>query len=59
MPVRIFEKKAGIIDKCVPLCDEDLKVVLKCIGTTQIIRCRDHMNIAHTSVRTGFWTYVN
>jgi hypothetical protein len=32
----------------VSLCDEELKIVLKWIGTTRIICCRDYTNIAHT-----------
>jgi hypothetical protein len=44
--------------ECAPLCDEELNVVLKCMGVTWNIRCRDHTNIAHISVRVGFWTYV-
>jgi hypothetical protein len=30
--------------------------VLKCMGTTESICCRDHMNISHISTGTGFWT---
>jgi hypothetical protein len=41
------------------LCDEELKVVFKGMGTTYSICCQDRMNIAHISVGTGFWTYVD
>jgi hypothetical protein len=43
---------------CAPLCDEELKVVLKCTETTQSMRCRDHTNIAHITAGIGSWTYV-
>jgi hypothetical protein len=39
-----------------PLWDEELKVVLKCMGTTQSIFCRNHKIIAHTSAGIGLWT---
>jgi hypothetical protein len=40
------------------LYDEELKVVLKCMGTTKSICCEDHLNISHISAATGFWTFV-
>jgi hypothetical protein len=51
--------KRGILADCTPLCDQELKVVLKCTGTTWSIICRDQMNIAHISAGTGFWTNVD
>jgi hypothetical protein len=45
--------------ECASLCDEELKGVLKCMGTTQSICCRDHTYIAHISADIGFWTYVD
>jgi hypothetical protein len=41
------------------LCNEELKVVLKLMGTTQNICCRYHMNIANISSGTVFWTQWN
>jgi hypothetical protein len=35
------------------------KIVLKCMGTTQIICCRDHMNIAYSSAGNAFWAYID
>jgi hypothetical protein len=39
--------------------DEELKVVLKCMGTTHSIFCRGHTNIAHISVGSGFWAFID
>jgi hypothetical protein len=39
---------------CALLCDEVLKVVLQCMGTTYGICCRNHTNMAHTSTGIGF-----
>jgi hypothetical protein len=44
--------------ECAPLSDEELKVVLKCMGTTWSICCRDHANVSYISAGIGFWTYV-
>jgi hypothetical protein len=42
--------------ECAPLCAEELKVALKCMGTPQSISCTDHTNIGHISAGTVFWT---
>jgi hypothetical protein len=41
------------------LCEAKSWKLLKCIGTTQSMRCRDHKNIAHVSADIGLWTYVD
>jgi hypothetical protein len=45
--------------ECAPLCDEELKVVLNCMGATWNICCRDHTNIAHILAGIYFWTHVD
>jgi hypothetical protein len=59
MPVRRFEENQEFPTECAPLYDEELMVLLKHMGTTQSICCRDHTNITHTSVGTGLWIYVD
>jgi hypothetical protein len=39
-----------------PLCDEELKVVFKCMTATYRIFSRGNMNIAHISAGIRFWT---
>jgi hypothetical protein len=43
--------------ECASLWDEELKVVLKCMGTTRSIYCTDHIYIAHISAGISFWTF--
>jgi hypothetical protein len=50
--------KPGIFDECAPLCDEELNVVLQCIGITQSICCSDHINVTHISAGIDFWSYM-
>jgi hypothetical protein len=33
--------------------------MLKCMCIIENICCRNHINIAHISADTGFWTYVD
>jgi hypothetical protein len=58
MPVRRFEWTQEFSAECAPLCDKELKVVLKCVGTTRSICCGDHTNIAHISAGIHYSTYV-
>jgi hypothetical protein len=57
MPDRRIEWNQEFLINCTPLCNEELKVVLKCVGTTQSICCRDHTNIGHISAGIGFWIF--
>ena len=41
------------------LREEQLKVALTCMGTTQSICCRDYIKISHISKGIAFWTYVD
>jgi hypothetical protein len=41
------------------LCDEELEVVVKSIGTTYSVCWRYNMNIIHISAGTGVWMYVD
>jgi hypothetical protein len=59
MPGVRFGVKPEIFEECAPLCDKELKVLLNCMGTTQSISCRDHMNVAHISADIVLWTYVD
>jgi hypothetical protein len=52
--------KPRIFDRaCTSLYNEELEVVLKCMGATYSICCRDHTNIAHISAGMDIWTYVD
>jgi hypothetical protein len=51
--------KPGILTRVASLCDEEPKVVLKCVGTTKSTCYEDHLIIPHISAGTGFWTYVD
>jgi hypothetical protein len=59
MGARRFERKQEYSIDCAPLCNEELKFVLKWMGTTQSMRCRDHTNMGHISAGTVFWTYAD
>jgi hypothetical protein len=50
--------ETGNVRQSAHLRDEELQVVLNCMGTTQSICCRDHTNMA-VSAGTGFCTYVD
>jgi hypothetical protein len=50
--------KPGICDG-VRASDEELRAVLKCMGTTRSICFRDHTIIAHISRDIDFCTYVD
>jgi hypothetical protein len=41
------------------LREEQMKDALTCMGTTQIISCRNYMKITHISKGIAFWTYVD
>jgi hypothetical protein len=55
MPVRRLESNKEFSSECSPLCDEELKVVLMCMGTTWNISCSYH---AHIPAGTGFRTHL-
>jgi hypothetical protein len=59
MPVRKFKQNQEFLADCTSLCNEGLKVVLKNMGTTCSIYCRNHTNVTHISAGTGFWTYID
>jgi hypothetical protein len=59
MPVRRFERNQQFSTESVHLGDEEMKVALKCMETTQNICCRGHTHIAHITAGIGFWTYVD
>jgi hypothetical protein len=50
--------KSGISDRVRTSCSEEIKLVLKWMGTTQSICCRDHTNTDHVSAGNGSSTYT-
>lgn len=56
--VRRFERNEEFSTDCAPLRHEELKVTLKCMGTTYC--CRDHTTMANISAGSCSWTkYVD
>jgi hypothetical protein len=51
--------KPGIFDRVHTLSNKELKVVLKFMGATYSICCRDHTSVAHSSTGNVFWKYVD
>jgi len=59
VPVRRFKKNLEFLKEYTLLCDEELEVMVTCMGTAYSMCCRCHLKITHTSAGIGFWFYVD
>jgi hypothetical protein len=56
--VPIDDIESDVSEECELMREEELKVVLKCAGTTQGVCHTDHTTIDHISVLTYFWSCI-
>jgi hypothetical protein len=48
-----------VLTECAPLCEEELKVVLKCMGTMNIICCTNHKSVVDITAGTDIWSHAD
>jgi hypothetical protein len=56
---RRFKKNLEFLKEYTLLCDDELEIMVMCMGNTYSMCCRCHIKITHTSAGIGFWSCVD